>query len=73
MIIFSDTHIRGLCDVGHQLNVLGLQPHVEELVVVAGEDVGRRRLPREAVAGRRPDGVPEGGQVEAGPLGLMIG
>ena len=69
MIIFSDTHIRRLGDVCHQLNVLGLQPHVEELVVIAGENVGRRRLPREAVAGRSPDGVPEGGQVESGPLG----
>ena len=69
MIIFSDTHIRRLGDVGHQLNVLGLQPHVEELVVVAGEDVGRRRLPREAVAGRRADGVPEGRQVQPRPLG----
>ena len=59
-----------LCSVS--LNVLGLQGHVEELVVVTGEHVGRGRLPREAVAGRRTDGVPEGGQVEAGPLGLMM-
>ena len=62
-------HIGGLGDVRHELDVLGLEPHVEELVVVAGEDIGRRRLPREAVAGRRADGVPEGSQVQPRPLG----
>ena len=68
-----DSHVRSFCDVGHQLYVLGLEAHVEELVVVTGEHVGRRRLPREAVARRRTDGVPEGRQVQAGPLGWKRG
>ena len=64
-----NSHIGCLGDVRHELDVLGLEPHVKEFVVVAGEDIGCGRLPREAVAGRRADGVPEGSQVQPRPLG----
>ena len=46
-----------------------LQVEGEGVVEVPSEDVWPGGLPEEAGAGRRPDHVPERGQVQAGPLG----